>query len=211
MWGIDPLWFGLVEIGLGLIFCFVGQTAARMVLGVWGALIGFVTGNELYFKVLSQFEGVWSLIPWWVVAIALALLLAWLAFAFYTFGVLVCMGATGWGLGSTIAGLMGFGGQTSLLIGLFTALGLVLVGLMLNIPRLIIVAVTATIGAGAIVDGIQGIIGGSLVWTDQLSWQSDLPGHVAWAFAFLVLAGAGCVVQLRQKSDENLRDSYTRS
>lgn len=211
MWGIDPLWFGLAEIGLGLIFCFIGQTAARMVIGVWGALIGFVVGNELYFGYFHRFEGALSWVPWWALALALALLFAWLSFSFYIGGVLVSMGATGWGLGSTVAGLLGFSDQTSFLIGLVSAAGLVMVGLMMNLPRMLLLVLTATIGAGVMIDGIQRILGGRLSWTDQLAWQANLPSYISWSLAFLVTAGAGIFVQLRQKSDDNLRDSYARS
>ena len=43
------VWVGVIEIGLGLVFCFLGYSAARVVLGLWGAVIGYFAGSEQHF------------------------------------------------------------------------------------------------------------------------------------------------------------------
>ncbi len=209
--GLNQVWVGLAEIGLGLVFCFIGYTAARVVLAVWGALVGFVAGGMLYLWLLQRFSGpVMATIPWWAVSIAVALVLAWLSFAFYTVAVLVSMGAVGWGLGQLLVGAVGIPPWLSFATGLIVAAGLVMVGWTLNLPKVLLVVLTACVGAGGVLDGVQLMLGHRLAWFDQMGWKTDLPTHAAWTIAFAVLAIAGMFFQFRQNSEDNLRDAYKR-
>lgn len=208
---MDPVWVGVAEIVLGLVFCFVGYTAARVVLAVWGALVGFFGGIVLHLALLQWFKGgVFAMVPWWAFAIVAALLMAWLAFAFYAVGVLVSMGAVGWGLGQLLSTTMHLPSWISFAMGLVVAAGLVMVGWTLNLPKLLLVVLTAVVGAGAILDGVQLVIGHRLDWFDQGGWRIDFVTHVAWTIAYVILAVAGIVVQFRQHSEDNLRDAYKR-
>lgn len=211
MWGIDPLWLGLGEIALGLAFCFIGQTAARVIIGLWGALVGFVMGNSLHQYLALSFPDIFSVIPWWVISLALALLVAWLAFAFYAVGVLVSMGTMGWNGGTWLAVGFGLHPSSAAILSVIAAVGLVMVGLLMNLPRLLLVLLTAAVGAGLIVAGLQQTLGYPLDWSDQLAWQRDTASYLIWAGAWVAIAGAGVVLQFRQKSDETLRDSYAHS
>ena len=209
--GLAPVWLGVAEVGLGLIFCFIGYTAARAVLALWGALVGLVAGGALYVILVNWLhEPFVTWVPWWAVSIACALLLAWLSFAFYAFGVLVSMGAIGWGLGQFASTTMHLPGWISFGMGLVAAAGLVMVGWTLNLPNLLLVVVTALVGAGAIVDGLQAVGGHRLDWFDQVGWRTDLVTNTAWTVAFVVLAGAGMVLQFRQNSEDTLREAYKR-
>ncbi|MCA0295125.1 MAG: TMEM198/TM7SF3 family protein [Actinobacteria bacterium] len=210
--GMDQVWVGLAEIGLGLVFCFVGHSAARVVLAVWGAIVGFVAGSFGYYLLLERFPGPpLATVPWWAFAIGLALLVAWLSFAFYTVAVLVSMGAVGFGLGQILVGALSMPGWISFAMGMAVAAGLVMVGWTLNLPKLLLVVLTAFVGAASVVDGIQLMLGQRLDWFDQMAWKVDLPSHTAWTVGFVVLAGAGIFIQYRQNSEDNLRDAYQRT
>jgi hypothetical protein len=207
--GLDQVWVGVAEIGLGLIFCFIGYSAARVVLGLWGALVGFLAGTVLHVYLTEQLKWVFlAVVPWWVFAVGIALLCAWLSFAFYAVGVLVSMGAVGWGLGQIVSSALQLPGWIAFSAGLVVAAGLVMVGWTLNLPRLLLVVLTAIAGAGTVLDGIQLIMGHRLDWFDQLGWRTDLITHVAWTLGYVVLAGAGILVQARQHSEPALRDAY---
>lgn len=209
--GLDPVWAGVAEIGLGLVFCLVGYTAARVVLALWGALVGFLAGTLLYVALLGwEQASVLLMVPWWAFAIGLGLLIAWLSFAFYTIGVLVSMGAVGWGLGQFVSSTMHLPGWISFAMGLVVAAGLVMVGWTINLPKAMLVVLTALVGAGAIIDGVQAMLGQRLDWFDQLGWKTDLVTNVAWTGGFLVLAVTGMYLQFRANSEDTLRDAYKR-
>jgi hypothetical protein len=209
---LDQVWVGLAEIGLGLVFCFIGHSAARVVLAVWGAFVGFAAGSILYVFLAQKYPNtVVVAIPWWVFSIGLALLIAWLAFAFYTIGVLISMGAVGWGLGQFLSGTLNMPGWLSFAMGLVVAAGLVMVGWTLNLPKVLLIVLTALVGAGGVLDGVQLMLGRRLDWLDQMGWKTDLPTHAAWSAAYVVLAGAGMFFQFRQSSEDNLRDAYKRA
>lgn len=207
--GLDQVWVGVAEIVLGLIFCFIGYSAARVVLALWGALVGFAAGTLVQVMVVDRMPGSFlASIPWWVYALVLALLMAWLAFAFYAVGVLISMGALGWGLGQLMSNTFHLPSWVSFSMGLVVAAGLVMVGWTLNLPKVLLVVTTALAGAGAILDGIQVVLGHRLDWFDQAGWRTDTATHAAWTAAFVVLVGAGIMVQFRQHSEGTLREAY---
>lgn len=211
---LDQVWVGVAEIGLGLVFCFIGHSAARVVLAVWGALVGFIAGTLLYYLLIPQIKDrapALLMVPWWVYSIGMALLVAWLAFAFYTIGVLISMGAVGWGLGQVLSTTLNMPGWLSFAMGLVVAAGLVMVGWTLNLPRVLLIVLTAVVGAGGVLDGVQVLIGKRLDWFSPIGWKTDLPTHAAWSVAFAVLAGTGMFFQFRQQSEDTLRDAYKRA
>lgn len=206
---MDQVWVGVAEIGLGLVFCFLGHSAARVVLGLWGAVVGFVVGNVLYVLVYQYIGGgPLGLVPSWVFAIAMALLLAWLSFAFYVVGVLLSMGSVGFGLGQLLSSALHFPSWLAFALALVTAAGLVMVGWTLNLPKLLLIVLTALVGAGAVVDGAQLLLDARLSWFEQSHWQLESMTYFAWTAAFAALALTGILVQLRQNSEDTLRDAY---
>lgn len=210
--GLEPVWLAFLQIALGLVFCFIGHSAARVLLAVWGAVVGFVAGTLAYFALLAQPQaGFLAQVPWWAAALAVALLVAWLSFAFYFVGVLVSMGAAGWALGQFVADLLDLTPWITFSLSLILAAGLVIVGWTLNLPRALLVLLTAAVGAGATINGIQLLLNQRINWFDQLAWQSDLLTQSIWTGAYLALFVAGMVVQFRQGSEDTLREAYKRA
>ena len=178
-------------------------------LGLWGAVIGYFAGGLLYIAVDKWLGGGWiAAVPEWVFSVATALVFAWLSFAFYAVGVLLSLGAAGWALGQTLAQGMHLPAWMTVALGLLIAAGLVVAGWTLNLPRLLLILVTAVVGAGGIIDGIQLIIGSRLPWTQESLWRSDTNTAMVWTGGFLALVLAGIIVQSRQHSEGTLRDAY---
>jgi hypothetical protein len=203
------VWAGVIEIGLGLVFCFLGHSAARVVLGFWGAIVGYFAGEVLYLALNQWLGGGWiALIPDWVFAVLMALLLAWLSFAFYAMGVLISMGALGWVLGQGISQAMHLPPWLTFSLSLVIAAGLVMAGWTMNLPRLLLILLTAVVGAGAIIDGVQVLMGGRQPWTDDAYWRLQANSAFLWTGAFLVVLVAGIIVQSRQQAEGNLRSAY---
>lgn len=207
---MDQVWVtGLIDIGLGLVFCFLGYSAARIVLALWGAVVGFVVGSLLQVAVApSLADGPLASVPSWVFGLVLALLFAWLAFAFYRVAVLLSMASVGFGLGQLASTAFHLPDWLALTVAIAVAIGLVVLGWVLNLPKLLLVVLTALIGAGAVITGAQVLTGVQVPLTDVAHWQLSSPAKIAWSVAFAVLAIAGVLVQLRQKSGANLRDAY---
>ncbi len=206
------VWIGVIEIGLGLVFCFLGYSAARVVLGLWGAVIGYLAGGLLYVALSQWLGGGWiSAVPEWVFSVALALVMAWLSFAFYAIGVLLSMGAAGWALGQAVAQGMHLPAWMTLALSLVIAAGLVVAGWTMNIPRLLLILVTAAVGAAGVIDGIQLLMGTRLPWTDAGFWRLQTNTAVIWGAGYLVLMLAGIFFQARQHSGRTLREAYGKS
>ncbi|HEY3337325.1 MAG TPA: DUF4203 domain-containing protein [Propionicimonas sp.] len=209
---MGSVWIGVIEIGLGLVFCFLGYSASRVVLGLWGAAVGYFAGSLLYVALSQWLGGGWlSAVPEWVFSVVLALVMAWLSFAFYAIGVLLSMGAVGWALGQVTAQGLHLPTWTAFALSLVLAGGLVVVGWTMNIPRLLLILITAAAGAAGVVDGIQLIVGTRMPWMDQNFWRLQTNTAVIWAVGYLVLMLAGIFFQVRQPSSGTLRAAYGKS
>lgn len=203
------VWVGVIEIGLGLVFCFLGYSAARVVLGLWGAVIGYFAGSLLYVALSQWLGGGWiTAVPEWVFSVALALVMAWLSFAFYAVGVLFSMGAVGWALGQGASQAMHFPAWLTLALSLVLAGGLVVAGWAMNLPRFLLIVITAAAGAAGVLDGVQLILGNRMPWMDEGFWRLQTNTAVIWGVGYLVLMLAGIFFQSRQESGRTLREAY---
>ena len=203
------VWIGVIQIGLGLVFCLFGQSAARVVLGLWGAVIGYFVGAQLYIAAYNWLGGGWiAAVPDWVFSIGTALLVAWMAFAFYAMGVLLSMGALGWAFGQALSQGLNLPVWLTFSLSLLLAAGLVMVGWTMDLPRLLLILVTAIVGAGGIIDGVQLLMGTRQPWTDDAYWRLQTNTAVLWTGAFLALVLVGMFVQSRQKAEGTLREAY---
>jgi hypothetical protein len=203
---------GVIEIGLGLVFCFLGYSAARVVLGLWGAVVGYFAGALLYVALSQWLGGGWiSAVPEWLFSVVLALVLAWLSFAFYAMGVLLSMAAVGWGLGQVTAQSLHLPVWLTFALSLVLAAGLVVVGWTMNLPRFLLILITAITGAAGVVDGVQLILGNRMPWTDEGFWRLQTNTAVIWGAGYLALMLAGIFFQSRQAAGGTLREAYGKS
>jgi hypothetical protein len=203
------VWIGVIEIGVGLVFCFLGHSAARVVLGLWGAAIGYFGGALLYVALYQWLGGGWiAAVPDWVFSVALALVMAWLSFAFYAIGVLLSMGALGWAIGQVASQGLHLPTWLTFALSLVLAAGLVMVGWTMNLPRLLLILITAVAGAAGIIDGIQLIMGTRVPWVDEGFWRLQTNTALIWSGAYLALLLFGILVQSRQASGGTLREAY---
>ncbi len=206
------VWIGVIEIGLGLVFCFLGYSAARVVLGLWGAVIGYLAGAVLYMSLSQWLGGGWiSAVPEWAFSVVLALVMAWLSFAFYAIGVLLSMGAVGWSLGQMAAQGMHLPAWMTIALALVLAAGLVVVGWTMNLPRFLLILITAVVGSAGVLDGVQLIMGNRMPWLDEAFWRQQTNTAVLWGVGYLVLMLAGIFFQSRQASGGTLRAAYGKS
>lgn len=201
-------WTAVVEIVIGVIFCFFGFPFARFVLALWGAALGFFWGTA-GFAVVAHYlgAGVGSIAPW-IFGLIGAVVLAGLAFAFYSVAVLVAMGTLGWGLGQLLATSLQVPVWLSVTIAVVVAAGLVVLGVSFDLPRLLLVLLTAFAGAGGIIDAVLQLMGQNPRWYDGLVANPAEWTQWLWPAAVLVLAVLGALFQSRQQAGTTLRAAY---
>ena len=102
---MDDILVGIIALIVGLVFCFTGYFAMRVVIPIWGGFAGFMLGAGLVDNFTD--EGFLATALGWVVGIALALLFALLAYFYYEISVVIAMAAIGFTIGSTVMVALG--------------------------------------------------------------------------------------------------------
>lgn len=188
---------GLVTLIAGALFCFRGGAALRALLAVWGGFVGFVLGAEVAASVTGEqpFTGPGG----WIGALLGALVLGSLAYAFYALAVVLSVGSMGFSLGALLAAILGAPDPWAGVVGLAAAIGLAVVALATELPRLLLTVFAAVVGAVA-------MVGALLLLFGRLGVGQLTPGGVWdavaaspwWAAAVVVLAVLGTIVQSRR-------------
>jgi hypothetical protein len=188
-----------LAVVLGLVNCFFGYRIFRILLGVYGFLLGAAVGFVLA-GVLFEGQG------WWVSAVgALAggLLGAALMAALYYVGVFVVGAVTGAMLAGAVGAALGVA-----LPGIVTIVVAIVVGIAaIFFQRVVIVLATSLAGAWMAVIGGYALMAGQPFELGDLTrlpapWQRSLLPLAIW----LVLAIAGAVVQFRTTKGRDEKD-----
>lgn len=199
---LETLVVAVLLLLIGTAFCFYGYRWFMILLPVWGFLVGFVIGGAVVFGVYGQ--SILSPIVIIVAGLITGLILAVLAYMFFNLAIIL-LGATlgytlGFILGSGLALSMGFNaGFISVLTGLIAAAVVGFMAFRLNLPKYIIIALTALIGSEALLASSL-LLMGSIPLNGLLQGQLwPNPSHSAtWSFIWLILAAMGVAVQLHK-------------
>lgn len=182
----------LVFVLAGILSCFVGYRLFKIILGVWGFIIGLILTTYLlqtYFNVISM-----PLLLGGVVGGVLGIILFVRLFKVGIFGVGAFLGFS---LATMIISARG-GTADPLVFGLAAILGGI-VALMLQRPMIIIS--TAFSGAWLLVVGLASFLEirfnlVQLLKNPNVAVQQEIYSF-AWILFWLVLGIAGCVVQFK--------------
>lgn len=198
---MDVIWTALPTVLLGVLLCFAGQRVARIGLALLGAVIGYILGQagyEALADVVPGFSPLWQ----WIFAVVGLIVVGSLAYAFYMVGVLVLMGSLGWQLGWWFGGYVEFDTFWTTIMAVAMALLAVVAGLVLNVPRLLLVVTTALAGASLIVVSAPVL----LMPYAETAWMTWLISNTALVEVALVVLGM--LVQFGVGGKGNLRASY---
>lgn len=199
----------IVVIVVGLVFCFLGYRAMRWILTLIGGLAGWRVGG--YVSTFIDVGPEFRTAIYWGAAILIGIAFATLAFAFYTTGVLIAVGAIGYFLGSSLAPALGFSGIQVTIAGGFVAVALVIAALISKLPKVLLVVLTSVIGASTVLLGVLDLIGyldlEVLQWTSL--WPLALHIGLPWYLAFFGLLTAGIFAQLRGRTKPHLKSIYS--
>lgn len=206
----EVLIFFVFSVVIGLMFLFFGYPFFRFLLPVWGFFVGIAFGVNgmqalLGANVISDLTGL-------VVGFFLGIILALLAYFLYSVTVYWFGLTVGYILGSGL--IMAFGidsGFLSAVIGIITAVAFVFAFAMMRMPKFLIIILTATSGAMAVIMGLFVLFGKvpEIAATLQLT-RYMVNNSFFWVIVWGALAAIGMIFQFAvlQAFNEDLNDSY---
>lgn len=187
---------GIVAVLAGLMLCFRGYWTLRLVLSIWGALIGFGLGSAAATWISEDSYLATAL--GWILGVALALLFAVLAYLYYAVGVILSLGTMGFALGAAATGALGVSWDW-VIVGVGVAVGLVvaLLAIVVDVPMFLLVVLSSLAGAAVIIAGIM-LLTGVLDTADfnSSTVTENIDGHWFWTLGFAALALVGVLSQL---------------
>ncbi len=187
---------GLVAIAVGAVFCFRGFLTMRIVIPIWGAFSGFLLGAGFIDAITD--EGFLRSVLAWAVGFLVAFVFGLFAYLYYEISVMIAMAAIGFTLG---VGAMAALGVTwswlVVLVGALLGLLLAVAAIMIDLPTILLVLLTALAGATIIVFGAMLLVGA--VETSDFASEAateELDDDWWWYGLYIVLAIAGTFSQV---------------
>ena len=191
---------GLLTLVVGIVLCFGGQRFFRVLMVLVGFALGFLLGGS---GVAAATRGHFLDSLWgWIAALVVGLVLAGLAIPFYAAGVAVLGGVVAYLVASGLLVYLGFGtGALTQAGGIVAGAVTIVLIYLFRVHRLLVIAVTAAAGSGAILTGVL-VLFGKLAFdvptaTDPTAIFRSTP---LWLLLVIVLFLAGIGAQWRIRS-----------
>lgn len=192
---MNDIWLGLIAIVVGLVFCLAGSSLMRVMITLWGGLVGFGLGAGL----VAEYTGDTLLATalGWTVGLVLALVFAVLAYLYYAVAVILALGGIGFAIGSSLMGALGVTWNW-LIVLVAVAVGIVfaLVAIIGDLPLVLLQVFSAIGGAAVAVSGLMLLVGAieTSTFTDG-GFVSLVRQDWWWWLVYLALAIVGMVAQ----------------
>ena len=205
---MEDIVIGLVALIAGSVFCYSGYRAFRVIIPIWGAFTGFAAGAGL----ISALTGDALLAKpiGWVLGLILALGFSVLAYLYYEVAVVLTMGSVGFMAVSAHMTALGVSWNWLIvLVAVAVSLVFAVFAITTNFPRIVLVVVSATAGATAMVAGGM-LLTGALETADLTRSYVTERIHDDWwwylGYAFLVISGI--LSQAAANAQQDLRTAW---
>lgn len=194
----------LITAAIGLLALLFGYRVFKLLLPLLGFFVGLVVGAQVVASIFG--EGFLASIIGVVAGLVVGLLFGALAYVWWWLGVVLVFAGMGYALGYSILPAFGMDADfISVLIGLAVAAVFAVGAIVLRMPKLIVIGVTALWGSGA-------TIAGWLVFTneiepDQLGFGAVNAVVVAstfWLIVYFAVAVIGMAFQLASTREYEL-------
>lgn len=188
---------GILAIAIGALFALRGYLTMRVVIPIWGSLIGFMLGAGIGGAATNaEFLGN---VASWIIGILLAFAFAALAYLYYEVSIVLAMAGIGFMLGSSVmVALNVTWGWLIVLAGVVVAVGLGILAIVAELPMLLLTLLTAAAGSSAVVGGIMLLTGS--IDTSEVS-KSGVLGAIdaspQWWLLYIVILLVGVFTQFR--------------
>ncbi|HKF84701.1 MAG TPA: hypothetical protein VKB30_02880 [Candidatus Limnocylindrales bacterium] len=186
----------ILAVVLGALFAFGGWRFFLVLLPFWGLLTGFSIGTEATRALIG--DGTFATLTSWAIGIILALVFAVFAYLYYYAAIAVLAGTVGFIIGSSLWGLIGSDdGLIAFILGIALGAVFAIAALMLNVPKYLVIALTAIGGAAMIVAGWFILTG--QIPTDNITWfqiGNVIADSFLWLVIWLGIAVLGFIAQM---------------
>jgi hypothetical protein len=193
----ELLCMGLIAILFGLTMAFAGYRLMWIVLPIFGFFFGFALGAQT----LQWLFGIGFLatITSWIVGFIVGAIFAVLSYLFYFLAVALVSGAMGYGLAVAIMAAIGLeGGFLVWLIAVVAGVALAIIVLRFNIQKWAVIIITSVAGTGVIIYTMLAAFGNLSPLEMMVNpVGTAMANSFLWVIFFLVVAGAGAIVQYR--------------
>ena len=193
---IEGIAVGLLAIVVGGVWATYGLKAFFILLPFWAFFVGLLAGAQWSAEFLG--EGFFGTVTSWAIGLVVGLVLGLLSYFWY-YAAIILLGATvGYTLGSGFMTAIGLDGFLSIVLGLIVGILLGIAVLVLNVPALLVIVLSAFGGAAAVVNGFW-ILFGQIQLNDIDGGLAEglMKGGAITVVAWLVIAAAGIWYQLR--------------
>ena len=155
---VQDTFLGLLTLVIGVILCFGGHRLIRVLMVLVGFTAGFALGGS---GVAAATRGHFlDGLSGWIAALLVGLILGGLAIPFYAAGVAVLGGLVAYLVTSGVMAYLGFGtGTVTQAAGILAGAVAIVLIYLFRVHRLLVIAVTAMAGAGAILAGVLILLG----------------------------------------------------
>lgn len=181
---------------VGAAFCFGGFRFFLLLLPIWGFVVGFNVGVDAMTALFG--DGTFATVTSWLVGFVLALLFAVFSYLYYYLAIALLGGSVGYVIGTSAWGLIGNEyGLVAFVIGLVCAVALAIAVLALNVPKYLVIVLSALGGAAAILAGWFILIG--KIPSDNIHWTQVgalILDNWLYLIAWGALVALGIVVQV---------------
>jgi hypothetical protein len=191
---IDVL-LGIFATLAGLLLCFGGAFALRIVFPIWGAFAGFAFGAGLVAGFAE--ESFLGTVLGWILGFIFALIFAIFAYFSYAVAVVLVMASVGFAVGSGLVVALGIEWNwVAVLVGLAIGAVLGVAAVVADMPMIVLVLVSAVGGALGAVAGFMLLTGAmeSATFT-RGAFTSQITDDWWWYLLVVVLAIAGAFFQ----------------
>ena len=195
---MNDIALGILAIAVGLLFCFFGATMLRLTITIWGAFAGFSLGAGVIAGWFGQ--SFLATTAGWVVGLIMAIVFAWLAYAYYAVAVLIATASLGFAAGAALMAALGVTWNwLIILVAIVVAVGIGVAALTVNMPAVLLIVLSTLGGASVAVSGLMLVLGVLTIadLTDPAVTANPAHGWW-WTVVYIVLAVLGVTVQTRK-------------
>lgn len=192
---METFLIGLFALVVGAAFWLAGYRFILFLLPIWGFFAGFSIGASAMVDLFGG--GFLSTTTSWLVGFAVGLIFAILSYLFYYLAVTILGAAVGYMLGTGFMALLGINpGFLSFVVGVLVAAVLAGLVLLLNVPKLLLIVLSAMGGAATMIAGLLLMLG--QIPLDALQYGivgSVIKDSWLWLLTWLVASAIGVVIQ----------------
>ncbi len=185
----------ILALVLGVATSFAGFRLFVILLPIWGFFAGFTATAEAIQQLFGG--GFLATVSSWVIALGIGALFALVAYLFYYAAVVVLAATVGFEIGAGLMAGLGVNmGVLQFVVGLAVALALCVAIVVLNLPKAIIIVLTALGGASMILTGLLLAFGRIPLSSLELGIVGAfVRSSVFWFLVYVAIAVVGMVAQ----------------